>query len=98
MPRHNAYRDGKVHVCERLCETCIFKAGTPIPPERVQQMVDDSREQGTGIICHSTLNTKPQRNAICRGYYERHGNESTAVRAAVAFDVIKFVEVPTKRE
>jgi hypothetical protein len=59
-------------------------------------MVSDSRDNDSAIICHSTLHTKPKRNAICRGYYEHHGSESASIRAAIAFNVIKFVEPPSK--
>lgn len=90
----NAYRDGKVHVCARLCETCIFKPGTPIPPSRVQEMVDSSISNDSAIICHSTLNTPF--NAVCRGFHELHGDQTASLRAAKAFDVIKFVEPPSK--
>lgn len=25
--RHNAYRDGRVHVCRQMCATCVFRPG-----------------------------------------------------------------------
>lgn len=98
MPRHNAFRDGKVHVCDRLCDTCIFKPSQEaIPKERVDGMVAEAIENDSAVICHSTLNTKPKQNAVCRGFYEHHGGASLAIRAAIALDFVKFVPPPSKK-
>jgi hypothetical protein len=97
VPRHNAYRNGRVHVCDRLCDTCIFKPSQEaIPKERVDGMVAESIRNDSAIVCHSTLNTKPKKNSVCRGFYENHGGESLSLRAAMAFELIEFVPPPSK--
>lgn len=68
---HNAYRNGKVHVCRRMCSTCIFRPGNlaGLMPGRVDQMVAQATAADSAIICHSTLDGD---NAVCRGFFDRH--------------------------
>lgn len=74
MNGHNAYRDGKVHVCSRLCTTCVFRAGNlmHLQPGRLAAMVADANATQSAIICHSTLYRDGVDNAVCRGFYDRH--------------------------
>jgi len=71
---HNAYRDGRIHVCERLCETCVFRPGNLMHLEsgRLAGMVSDAKANESAIICHSTLYQDGVDNAVCRGFYDRH--------------------------
>jgi hypothetical protein len=68
--KHNAYRDGRVHVCAAMCPTCVFRPGNlmQLRAGRVRQMVDEALENGSAIICHKTLEGD---NAVCRGFFER---------------------------
>lgn len=68
--RHNAFRGGKVHVCARECETCIFRPGNLmyLEPGRLRGMVDQAKRNDSAIICHKTLDGD---NAVCRGFYDR---------------------------
>lgn len=74
MARHNAAREGRVHVCRTMCSTCIFRPGNlmNLEPGRVRQMVRDAKRDESAIICHQTLQTRPRRNAVCRGFFDRH--------------------------
>lgn len=70
--RHAAYHDGYVHLCERMCSTCIFLPGNHmlLQPGRVEQMVAASLENDSGIICHATIGT--EHPAVCKGFLDRH--------------------------
>lgn len=74
MNRHNAYRDGKVHVCRQLCETCVFRPDNlmRLEPGRLVAMVAETKANESAIICHSTLYRDHVDNAVCRGFYDRH--------------------------
>lgn len=89
MRKHNAYRDRKIHVCRRMCKTCIFRPGNlmNLAPGRVTDMVDDATRDQSAIICHSTLSGD---NAVCRGFFDHH--PTLPLRLAVATDAIEFVE------
>lgn len=67
--RHNfnVYRDGKIHVCAKLCETCIFKPDSPL---RQTPIIDQAVKDNTAVVCHATLDTPNQ--SVCRGFYENH--------------------------
>lgn len=69
--RHNAYRDGRVHVQAQMCSTCVFRPGNlmELRRGRVRQMVDEARDADSAIICHQTLDGD---SAVCRGFFERH--------------------------
>jgi hypothetical protein len=57
MSRHNVYRDGRVHLCRQLCDTCIFRSGNlmHLEPGRIGQMVLDAQRDESAIVCHETL-------------------------------------------
>lgn len=87
---HDVYRDGKVHVCARMCRTCIFHPGNrmSLNPGRVEQMVADAVQDDSAIVCHSTLDGP---NSVCRGFFERH--KTAPLQVAERLQVIEFVEV-----
>ena len=89
MSRHNAFRDGKVHVCRRMCKTCIFRPGNPmnLEPGRVTDMVDEAVASQSAIICHSSLTGE---NAVCRGFFDHH--PTVPLRLAMAIDRVEFDE------
>jgi hypothetical protein len=72
--RLNAYRDGKVHVCQDLCATCVFRPGNlmHLEPGRLAALVAQARANESAIICHTTLADDGTGNAACRGFYDRH--------------------------
>jgi hypothetical protein len=75
MSRHNVFRDGKIHVMEKMCKTCIFRPGNlmQLEPGRVEGMVRDATADDSCIPCHSTLylSGRPE-HAVCRGFFDRH--------------------------
>lgn len=66
--RHfNVFRDDKIHVCAKLCDTCIFKPDSPL---RDVSIIAEAVKDNTAVICHSTLD-KPNQS-VCRGFFEKH--------------------------
>lgn len=92
MPDHNVFRDGKVHVLQRKCSTCIFGPKRFVDQERVDGMVEAADHDGSTIVCHSTLHKDGVDNAACRGYFDRMS--SGTIRLAVAMDIVEFVPDP----
>lgn len=92
----NAYRDGKVMVCERQCATCVFRPGNPmnLRPGRVEAMVEGAIQDQSAIICHSTLTGD---NAVCRGFFDRH-KQDTILQAAERLGIVREVPVPTRAD
>ena len=72
----NAFRDGKVVVCERRCSTCIFGPKTPIGPEQFEEIVSEAVKRDTAIICHASLGAD---NAVCAGFFEAHKTQPLQV-------------------
>ena len=70
-PSRQPYRNSRVHVMSRLCDTCIFRPGNrmDLTEGRVEQMVARSCARESAIICHETLDGY---KAVCRGFYEKH--------------------------
>lgn len=86
----NTYRDGRIHVCRRMCSTCIFRPGNlmHLRPGRVDEMVSEAVAAESTIVCHSTLDGD---NAACRGFYDRH--RTSTLQIAERMGVIEFVDV-----
>ncbi len=61
----NLYRDGKVHVQKRMCETCIWKPNSPLR-KRADEMHREAEAKQSAIVCHSTLDAEHQ--AACHGH------------------------------
>ena len=85
--RHNAWRNGAVHIQGQRCGTCIFRADSVIDRGRVAGMIAEADAAGSAIICHATLLT--DEHAVCAGYAARRS--SVAVRAAYALGVVRHV-------
>lgn len=79
--RHNVFRNGRIHVMNEMCPTCVFRPGNlmSLDPGRVAGMVRDAKRDESTIVCHSTLYTVPKRNAACRGFFDRHPTQSLQV-------------------
>jgi hypothetical protein len=77
-------RDGAIHVLSERCSTCIFRPGNlmHLEPGRVRGMVDDSIAAGSAIICHQTLYTPGQDEALCRGFVDSHGHRVQSLQMA----------------
>lgn len=84
---------GGARLCERECDTCIFKTDSPfrtgagkLRDGRFKQFVAEAVEQDSYIICHSTLGHK---EAMCRGFYDRFSTNTMRVLTRLG-----VVEVP----
>lgn len=85
----NAFRGGKVHVLAEMCATCIFRPGNlmQLEPGRVKDMVRDSHQDESAIICHATLYREGVDNAVCRGFFDRY--ETLPLQVAKRMDMIE---------
>lgn len=100
MPRHDVYRDGKVHVLAEKCGSCIFRSVNDgriqgLSAGRVSGMVLDARKNDSVIPCHNTIYTDAVKPAICRGYWDLPVRPVT-LDLAVAMDVVVYDSPPEK--
>jgi hypothetical protein len=88
--KHNAYRDGRVHVCREMCSSCIFRPGNlmQLKAGRVRGMIDEAKANDAAIVCHQTLDSD---NAVCRGFFDRY--PTAPLRLAMALGVVDEVTV-----
>lgn len=65
---------GTVAVCAVQCPTCVFRAGNPmwLAPGRLRELVRASLAADSALVCHETLYEQAQREAVCRGFYDKH--------------------------
>lgn len=87
------YSNGKVHVMAARCSTCIFRPGNlmNLRPGRVKQMVEGSIADEAGITCHKTLYGQAEQEAVCRGFYDAHGDKVRTLQIAARLGVIEEV-------
>jgi hypothetical protein len=93
----NVYRGGKVHVCARMCSTCIFRPGNlmRLPEGRVEGMVASAVKSEGVIPCHhTTYGGHPDGEAVCRGFYDLRA--TATLRLAAALRVIARQEPELK--
>jgi hypothetical protein len=90
------YRDGRVHVLDRLCRTCVFRPGNlmQLRPGRLRSMVAEAIAGESAITCHSTLGT--DRPAICRGYFNRYADRVWRLRLALGWGLVTYDPPPDK--
>lgn len=76
-----------LHVCAEMCATCIFRPGNlmQLKSGRVRGMVDDSLRDDSFIPCHKTLDGQ---QAVCRGFYDRHKQNSLGCRLGAFIGVV----------
>lgn len=88
---YNTYRDGKVHVSETKCTTCIFWPGNRmrLRPGQLKELVDAARADDGYIVCHSTL--PPADQAVCRGWWDSYRQDSWLMRLAQALSIVEYV-------
>lgn len=94
--KSDVFRDGKVHVCEQMCSTCVFRPGNlmSLNPGRLRGMVDACLATDSVIPCHSTLYGQQDHQAICRGFYDRHKHNVMPLQLATAMDLIEEDPIP----
>ena len=89
------YRDGRVHVQSRLCDTCIFRPGNLmyLAPGRVEAMVAHCLKEDSVIPCHETLGGD---EAVCRGFFNRHQRDVYPLRLAGLIDALTYTDPQPK--
>ena len=91
MSRTNVYRDGKVHVMEAKCSTCIYRPGNlmHLEPGRKDGMQADAiRDEGV-IPCHQTIHGRREQESVCRGFFDVAKHEGL-LAVAERLDIIEF--------
>lgn len=79
-------KTGKPRLLQTMCDTCVFHPGNlmHLKSGRLKDMVEGALAEGTYIVCHSTLpgalNAEGTQAAVCRGFYEKFGDQSTELR------------------
>ena len=102
MSDHDAFRDGKVHVLDDKCSTCIFRSKNlmHLEPGRVKEMVESAVEEDSAIICHQTLHINPSYEsdgeAVCRGFYDSYADRTLALRLAKMCEIVEEQEQSKK--
>jgi len=85
--KFNVWRDGYVHVKARMCKTCIYRKDSPLYDVAIKA---EAMALGTGVICHSTLLTRPRANAVCAGFMAH--DRTPALRLAEAMGLVRKVK------
>jgi hypothetical protein len=97
MSRTDVYRDGKVHVAERKCATCIYRPGNlmALQPGRKESMQAEAIA-GEGVIpCHQTIEAyhgKRGEESVCRGFFDVAKHKGL-LAVAERLDIIEFTPV-----
>jgi hypothetical protein len=68
----NVYRNGKVHVQEKKCDTCIFRPSNimQLEPGRKDSMLAEAIADGGVIPCHQTIYGARKQESVCRGFFD----------------------------
>ena len=83
----NAFRNGKVHVCAVMCESCIYRPGSGAYQSPI---IEAAVKEGTAVICHKTLDT-PE-NAVCAGFHANH--RTPVLHMAEHMGIVVKVQLP----
>ena len=93
MMADGPWRDGRLWVLNRKCDTCVFRPGNLLQllPGSLDGMVADCIEQDTVIPCHETLDGP---RSVCRGLYDVHRADIVILRLAGFLGVFAFDDPP----
>lgn len=91
-PKLNAFRDGRVYVARPMCATCIYR---PASLDTGARVIAEARRTDNAVVCHSTLGTRPRRNALCAGFFANE--DTTPVALAKALGMVEYVKVDKGR-
>lgn len=85
------FREGKVHVQQRKCITCIYRPGNLmcLNPGRREAMQAEAIADGGVIICHNTLDGD---NSVCRGFFDVAKHEGL-LAVAERLDIVEWTSV-----
>ncbi len=90
---NQVYRNGKIHVCRKMCSTCIFRPGNlmQLSEGRVEDMVARSTKNNSCIPCHQTLDGK---QSVCAGFFNKH--KTPSLQLGERMGVVVFTEGSAK--
>lgn len=85
------YSEGRIHVQESMCSTCVFRPGNlmNLHRGRLADVVRRNVANDSALTCHATLYGDAEQEAICRGFFDRH--KTTPLQLAERLDLITFV-------
>lgn len=95
---HNVFRDGKVHVCQEMCSTCVFRPGNlmKLQPGRLREMIAEACRNDGCIPCHQTLKSYGSQggNACCRGFFDRYPTQPLQIAERIGLIEYVLVDKP----
>lgn len=91
MSDTNVFRDNRVHVQAKKCETCIYRPGNlmRLDPGRKDQMQADAIREGGVIPCHQTIHGAREQESVCRGFFDVAKHEGL-LAVAERMDIVEF--------
>jgi hypothetical protein len=90
---------GAPRLLNEKCSTCVFRPGNlmHLRPGRLTLMIRNALTGGGWITCHQTLSYGEHPDfgeAICRGFYDMHGDRSNLIRIMERLDGFTEVSPP----
>jgi hypothetical protein len=94
VSRTDVFRDGKVHVQEKKCSTCIYRPGNlmHLQADRVKTMETEAIANEGVIPCHQTISAyhgKDGEESVCRGFFDVAKHKGL-LAVAERLDIIEF--------
>ena len=95
--RTEVFRDGRVHVQERKCSTCIYRPGNlmKLDPGRKESMEAGAIEGGGVIPCHQTIEAyhgEHGQESVCRGFFDVAKHEGL-LAVAERLGIVEFTQI-----
>ena len=83
-------RKKTLDVCAKRCDQCLFSSNKIVSDERKERIIKEiGRKDGT-FTCHK--HTIAGRDVQCRGDYDRDPRRTLAMRLALAFGLVRFID------
>ena len=80
----------ELRVRDRQCASCVYRT---FPAEELARLEDKVRDPHVGFsgwrACHKTWGTDD--GVVCRGFYDRHGDECTPIQIEVRLGLVREV-------
>lgn len=74
-----------VAVMAQRCPTCVFRTGNPmrLKPGRLAAIIRSNVAAESALPCHETTYGQAEREAVCRGFFDRHPTLPLRLAAAL---------------
>ncbi|OLE24573.1 MAG: hypothetical protein AUG49_13030, partial [Catenulispora sp. 13_1_20CM_3_70_7] len=88
----------RLYLSSRKCHDCVFAPRDrclDLGPGRLKEITDDLRGRDEFLLCHNSyapLGPAGAQPAICRGFFDAHGTEATAIRLARMLGLLVEIE------